>query len=56
MSNTNKGKTFKANTIEQTNLLTDPFGLTVLSTLEADKYITAEEIAEQSGEELELIE
>lgn len=56
MANTNKGKTFKASTIEQTNLLTDPFGLTVLSTLEADKYITAEEIAEQAGEELELIE
>lgn len=56
MSSSNKGKTFKANTIEQTNLLTDPFGLTVLSTLEADKYITAKEISEQSGEELELIE
>ena len=56
MPSSNKGKIFKANTIEQTNLLTDPFGLTVLSTLEADKYITAKEIAEQSGEELELIE
>ena len=55
MAKSSDERTFKAQTIEQTNLLTDPFGLTVLSTLEADKYISAEEIAEESGEELNLI-
>lgn len=51
-----KEEHFRAETIEQTNLLTDPFGLTVLSTLEADKYMTAVDISEKSGEELDLIE
>lgn len=51
-----KMTTFQAETIEQTNLLTDPFGLTVLSTLEADEFISAEEISEQADEEIELIE
>lgn len=51
-----KEEYFKAETIEQTNLLTDPFGLTVLSILEEDKYMAAKDISEKSGEELELIE
>ncbi|MFW6312196.1 MAG: hypothetical protein ACOC1K_08200 [Nanoarchaeota archaeon] len=51
-----KEEHFRAETIEQTNLLTDPFGLTVLSILEVDKYMTAEDIAEKSGEKLDLIE
>ena len=51
-----KEEHFKAETIEQTNLLTDPFGLTVLSLLEVDEYMSAEDISEKSGEELELIE
>ncbi|MFO7814599.1 MAG: hypothetical protein R6V14_02475 [Halanaerobiales bacterium] len=49
-------KNFRAETIEQTNLLTDPFGLTVLSILEVDEYMTAKDISEKSGEELNLIE
>jgi len=51
-----KEEHFKAETIEQTNLLTDPFGLTVLSLLEVDEYMSAEDISEKSGEELDLIE
>lgn len=47
---------FSAETIEQTNLLTDPFGLTILSTLEADCYLTCQEIKEKTGEDLKLIE
>jgi len=49
-------KNFRAETIEQTNLLTDPFGLTVLSTLKTEEYLTVEEISKLSGEEPKLID
>jgi hypothetical protein len=51
-----KEEHFRAETIEQTNLLTDPFGLTVLSILDLDNYMTANDISEMSGEEVNLIE
>lgn len=48
-------KTFQAKTIEQTNLLTDPFGLTVLSTLGVEEFLSVEEIADENKEEKGLI-
>ncbi len=51
-----ENENFKAETIEQTNLMTDPFGLTVLSTLKTDEYLSVEEIAKQSGEDVKLID
>src|SRR6056297_1193677 len=46
---------YRATTTEQTNLLTDPFGLTVLSALSHKEYLPAEVVAKKSGEELKLI-